>query len=88
MLILSTTRNWPQVGELDIMENVNAVNKLYGTLHCGVNPGGPCDVRISPIYSPYLKGFIRVQVLRPAMATLWPVPPYICTEILPRFFHS
>jgi beta-glucanase (GH16 family) len=37
------SRNWPQVGELDIMENVNAVNKLYGTLHCGVNPGGPCD---------------------------------------------
>ncbi|KAI7775920.1 hypothetical protein LA080_006083 [Diaporthe eres] len=36
-------QNWPQVGELDIMENVNAVNKLYGTLHCGVTPGGPCD---------------------------------------------
>lgn len=43
MLTLSSTRNWPQVGELDIMENVNAVNKLYGTMHCGVNPGGPCD---------------------------------------------
>lgn len=25
------------------MENVNAVNKVYGTFHCGVNPGGPCD---------------------------------------------
>lgn len=25
------------------MENVNAVNKLYGTMHCGTNPGGPCD---------------------------------------------
>lgn len=36
-------RNWPQVGELDIMENVNAINKLWGTLHCGINPGGPCD---------------------------------------------
>lgn len=35
--------NWPQAGELDIMENINAVNKVYGTLHCGVNPGGPCD---------------------------------------------
>lgn len=39
----SLSRNWPQVGELDIMENVNAVNRLYGTLHCGTNPGGPCD---------------------------------------------
>lgn len=36
-------RNWPAVGELDIMENINAVNKVYGTLHCGINPGGPCD---------------------------------------------
>lgn len=36
-------QDWPQVGELDIMENVNARNKLFGTLHCGVNPGGPCD---------------------------------------------
>lgn len=35
--------NWPAVGELDIMENVNAVNKVYGTYHCGTNPGGPCD---------------------------------------------
>lgn len=35
--------NWPIVGELDIMENVNAVNKVYGTFHCGINPGGPCD---------------------------------------------
>lgn len=35
--------NWPEVGELDIMENVNAVNEVFGTMHCGVNPGGPCD---------------------------------------------
>lgn len=25
------------------MENINAVNKVYGTMHCGINPGGPCD---------------------------------------------
>lgn len=25
------------------MENINALNKVYGTLHCGINPGGPCD---------------------------------------------
>jgi hypothetical protein len=25
------------------MENVNGTNVEYGTLHCGVNPGGPCN---------------------------------------------
>lgn len=25
------------------MENVNAQNKIAGTMHCGINPGGPCD---------------------------------------------
>ncbi len=35
--------NWPSVGEIDIMENINGVNTWYGTLHCGVNPGGPCN---------------------------------------------
>ncbi|MGW2013093.1 glycoside hydrolase family 16 protein [Streptomyces nigrescens] len=34
--------NWPGIGEFDIMENVNGVNKVWGVLHCGVNPGGPC----------------------------------------------
>ncbi|WP_433041334.1 carbohydrate-binding protein [Dactylosporangium sp. CS-033363] len=35
--------NWPGIGELDIMENVNGLNQVWGTLHCGVNPGGPCN---------------------------------------------
>jgi hypothetical protein len=35
--------NWPTYGEMDTMENVNGVNTVYGTLHCGVNPGGPCN---------------------------------------------
>ncbi|MCD1259656.1 family 16 glycosylhydrolase [Paenibacillus athensensis] len=35
--------NWPSVGEIDIMENVNGVNTVYSTLHCGYNPGGPCN---------------------------------------------
>ncbi len=35
--------NWPGIGELDIMENVNGVNQVWGTLHCGVSPGGPCN---------------------------------------------
>lgn len=25
------------------MENVNGLDLVYGTLHCGVNPGGACD---------------------------------------------
>lgn len=25
------------------MENVNALNEVHGTLHCGTAPGGPCD---------------------------------------------
>lgn len=35
-------RLWPQVGEFDIMENVNGINSVWGILHCGVYPGGPC----------------------------------------------
>ena len=35
--------NWPSVGEIDAMENVNGTNMEYGTLHCGVDPGGPCN---------------------------------------------
>jgi len=35
--------NWPGIGEFDIMENVNGINSVWGVLHCGVAPGGPCD---------------------------------------------
>lgn len=35
--------NWPSIGEYDIMENVNGINAVWGVLHCGVNPGGPCN---------------------------------------------
>jgi len=35
--------NWPSVGELDTMEDVNALSEHSGTLHCGVDPGGPCN---------------------------------------------
>jgi beta-glucanase (GH16 family) len=34
--------NWPAIGEFDVMENVNGLNSVWGVLHCGVNPGGPC----------------------------------------------
>ncbi|WP_156925939.1 glycoside hydrolase family 16 protein [Glycomyces arizonensis] len=35
--------NWPAIGEFDIMENVNGQSTVHGVLHCGVNPGGPCN---------------------------------------------
>jgi beta-glucanase (GH16 family) len=35
--------NWPAIGEFDIMENVNGINSVWGVLHCGVTPGGPCN---------------------------------------------
>jgi beta-glucanase (GH16 family) len=34
---------WPSVGELDFMESINAVATEFGTMHCGTNPGGPCN---------------------------------------------
>ncbi|AUH43314.1 glycoside hydrolase family 16 protein [Streptomyces sp. CMB-StM0423] len=35
--------NWPGIGEFDIMENVNGVDSVWGVLHCGTAPGGPCN---------------------------------------------
>ena len=40
---------WPTTGEIDIMEDVNALSEHSGTLHCGFTSyspsfdGGPCD---------------------------------------------
>jgi hypothetical protein len=34
---------WPENGEIDIMEDVNALSKVAGTIHCGTDPGGPCN---------------------------------------------
>ncbi|MFF4523200.1 glycoside hydrolase family 16 protein [Streptomyces bluensis] len=36
-------QNWPSIGELDIMENVQGLNRVWSTMHCGTNPGGPCN---------------------------------------------
>ncbi|MCX3061658.1 glycoside hydrolase family 16 protein [Streptomyces beihaiensis] len=36
-------QNWPGVGELDVMENVNGIDKTWATMHCGTSPGGPCN---------------------------------------------
>ncbi|MFD9466308.1 glycoside hydrolase family 16 protein [Streptomyces sp. NPDC060027] len=35
--------NWPGIGELDIMENVQGLNTEWATMHCGTSPGGPCN---------------------------------------------
>jgi hypothetical protein len=35
--------NWPMIGELDIMENVQGINNEWATMHCGTSPGGPCN---------------------------------------------
>jgi beta-glucanase (GH16 family) len=34
---------WPENGEIDIMEDVNARSQVSGTIHCGTDPGGPCN---------------------------------------------
>jgi hypothetical protein len=34
---------WPRIGEIDIMEDANALSEHSGTLHCGTAPGGPCQ---------------------------------------------
>jgi hypothetical protein len=34
---------WPENGEIDIMEDVNALSDVAGTIHCGTFPGGPCN---------------------------------------------
>jgi hypothetical protein len=33
---------WPSIGEIDVLEDVNALSEHSGTLHCGTAPGGPC----------------------------------------------
>jgi len=34
--------NWPSIGEIDIMEDINGRSSEFATLHCGSNPDGPC----------------------------------------------
>lgn len=35
--------NWPSIGEIDIMENINGRPTAFSTLHCGTASGGPCN---------------------------------------------
>jgi Ricin-type beta-trefoil lectin domain/Glycosyl hydrolases family 16 len=34
---------WPASGEIDILQDVNSLSETSSALHCGTNPGGPCD---------------------------------------------
>lgn len=35
--------NWPGIGEIDILEDINGRSSEFATLHCGTNPGGECN---------------------------------------------
>ncbi len=35
--------NWPGIGEIDVMEDINGRSSEFATLHCGTAPGGPCN---------------------------------------------
>ncbi len=35
--------NWPRIGEIDIMEDINGLSSEFATLHCGTFQGGPCN---------------------------------------------
>ena len=35
--------NWPSIGEIDIMEDINGLSSEFGTLHCGTTSAGPCN---------------------------------------------
>jgi beta-glucanase (GH16 family) len=39
----AAANNWPSIGELDMMEDVNGLSQHSSTFHCGVDPGGPCS---------------------------------------------
>ncbi|KAI8305283.1 Glucan endo-1,3-beta-glucosidase A1 [Colletotrichum sp. SAR11_240] len=77
--------NWPSVGEIDIMENVNNVNRVWAVLHCGTNPGGPCNEpsglgnnKNCPANSPCSGVFrtytVEVDRTKSPEAIRWPTP--------------
>jgi beta-glucanase (GH16 family) len=35
--------NWPSIGEIDILEDIDGQSNVYGTFHCGTASGGPCN---------------------------------------------
>lgn len=40
---LRVGKTWPGSGEVDILEDINGRSSTFGTLHCGVAPGGSCN---------------------------------------------
>jgi hypothetical protein len=34
--------NWPSIGEVDAMEDINGLSSEFATLHCGTGQNGPC----------------------------------------------
>ena len=38
--------SWPGSGEVDVMEDINGRSSVFSTIHCGINPGGPCNESI------------------------------------------
>ncbi len=36
-------QNWPSVSELDVVESLNGLPRVWQTLHCGTPNGGPCN---------------------------------------------
>jgi Glycosyl hydrolases family 16 len=38
----AAAKNWPGIGEIDMMEDVNGRSSEMATLHCGVSPDGAC----------------------------------------------
>ncbi|KHN98053.1 glucan endo-1,3-beta-glucosidase A1-like protein [Metarhizium album ARSEF 1941] len=36
-------QNWPALGEVDILETVNGLRKIWSVVHCGTSPGGVCN---------------------------------------------
>ncbi|HEY2793826.1 MAG TPA: hypothetical protein VGJ28_15790 [Micromonosporaceae bacterium] len=42
---LRTGTPWPGSGEVDILEDVNGLSSVFGTFHCGTNPGARATSR-------------------------------------------
>lgn len=40
---MRTGGSWPSAGEIDVLEDINGLSSVFGTLHCGTAPGGPCN---------------------------------------------
>ncbi|KAF9878619.1 glycosyl hydrolase family 16 [Colletotrichum karsti] len=84
--------NWPSIGEFDIMENVNSVDRVWATMHCGSNPGGPCkettgfgnykDCPGKPCQGNFHKFTFEIDRTKSVEAARWYVDDIIYWQIL------